>query len=345
MFEQTINILRFQACPAIRYRIEKELLNLPVPDSIRETEISSDERVKEVFSWQNPDGYFGEVFHGGWVPRENRKYSSTGAETGLRFLSEMGVSASNTRVKRALEVLLRDGWNRGYTKWNIFAPEVGLQGEDYIRATVFSYFGIEDTPFTTFEVTRALSLLDRFSTVKALNEIVLTYRGKSVYRNGTVLPEIYHIRLLAFTHSWRNEETVKRVVKAVENLCVLSPLSDVYIRYRSQLIAPARIYPRDLTRPLSSFTDRDWFPWFHTFELLARLGVIRSIPCFSSQLDELVGLLRLGKGYFPIKPKAAYFRKWSVYTGLALEKDWRAEKWKNDLTFRSLLILKYAGVL
>jgi len=39
-----------------------------------------------------------------------------------------------------------------------------------------------------------------------------------------------------------------------------------------------------------------------------------------------------------------YFQEWGANTGLGLAPDWRAAQRRiNDLTFRSLLILQYAG--
>jgi hypothetical protein len=103
------------------------------------------------------------------------------------------------------------------------------------------------------------------------------------------------------------------------------------------------LFPRDFLKSLKDFTSRDWFPWFHTFELFARLGVVRDIPQLLSQLDELKAILKQGEGFFKIKPNDYSFNKWSVYIGLALENDWKNERWMYDLTFRSLLILKYVG--
>ena len=80
-------------------------------------------------------------------------------------------------------------------------------------------------------------------------------------------------------------------------------------------------------------------------ELFARMGIVRKVPSLLQQANELKEILEEGDGIFPIKPHDGYFKAWSVYSGLALEDSWKNDRWKHDMTFRSLLILKYAGLL
>ena len=57
-------------------------------------------------------------------------------------------------------------------------------------------------------------------------------------------------------------------------------------------------------------------------------------------------LLQKVNGFFRIKPHAPFFIKWANNCrGLALEETWRGDRYQYDLTFRALLILKYAGLL
>ncbi|HYE80967.1 MAG TPA: hypothetical protein VEG39_02240 [Clostridia bacterium] len=345
MYNEVIKQLMEYSCPSIKYRIKKEILEEDSDMDQSQYEILQDSRVQYVFSWQNNDGYIGEVFHGGWIPQEKRKYSTTGAESALRFLREMGLSKEHEFIRRGLEALLREGWNKGSSKWNSYIPEIGLHGEDYIRSVVFSYYGIEDYDFIQTEIQRALEVLIRSEDIRNFDDITGVYKNKSFYNSAVVLPEIYHLRLLAFTYGWRNKESVGKVKECIEHLISLSPIPDIYIKYKSQLIAPAMLFPRDLSKRLSDFMDRDWFQWFHTFDLFARLGVVKDIPQLLDQLNELKAILQQGEGFFRIKPDDYGFKKWGCYTGLALEKDWKNDRWMYDMTFRSLLILKYAGEL
>lgn len=75
------------------------------------------------------------------------------------------------------------------------------------------------------------------------------------------------------------------------------------------------------------------------------MGIVKIVPSLLRQANELKGMLDEGDGIFPIRPHEGYFKAWSVYSGLALEDSWKDNRWKYDMTFRSLLILKYAGLL
>jgi len=151
--------------------------------------------------------------------------------------------------------------------------------------------------------------------------------------------------LLAFTKGWRNSKNTSALARALEQFIEFSPLPHIYIKSGSQLIAPAEIFPQDLKKNLIDFTPKDWFPWFHTIELFARMGIAKQIPALMQQVNSLKEILQEGNGFFPIKPGGRSFEKWSVYIGLALEDSWKSDRWKYDLTFRALLILKYAGML
>ena len=347
LFTPAISELLLKACPSISYRLRKEILGENVSFSDFRKEILKDTRVRYVFTLSKDDGYIGDVFHGGWIPEEKRKYCTTGAESALRFLAEMGVAPEENIVKNGLDLLLKPGWNRGTGTAHCFLyrPEIGLPGEDYLRATVFAYYSLEDFDFTRTELERTMGYFEQINKINSWDEITGIYRNKRYYNTTVFLPWSYHIKLLAFTRGWRSPENTAKTIKAVSHLIELSPIPDILVKYRGQLVAPAQIFPRNLRKSLIEFNDKDWFPWFHTFELFARMGIVQNVPILKNQASELLELLHRGNGFFPVKPKDFHFHKWSVYSGLALEENWREERWKYDLTFRSLLILKYSGLL
>jgi hypothetical protein len=342
MYAKVVEELLKNACPAIKYRVNKEILNKQEAFEFYQPKILEDKRVQYALSWQNSDGYFGEVFHGGWIPRAERKYSTRGAESALRFLAEMGFPKENPMIRKGLTALLTSDWNRGKSSWNVYDPGIGLFGDDLIRAAVFAYFKSEENQFMQQELDRTFACLEKIRGVNSVNEIIEKYKGKNVYKPGIALPWSYHLRLLAFTECWKSNSNVKRLAELIGQVIGLSPFPDIYIKYKSQFIAPASIFPKNLKKSLKDFVDQDWFSWFHTFELFARMGIVHEIPILKSQLHELKEILVQGDGFFRIKPKGYCFNKWSVYLGLALEEDWGKDKWMYDLTFRSLLILKYS---
>jgi hypothetical protein len=339
------NNLTEKACASIRFRTRKEILDENPDINEYLDEILADKRVQYAFSWQKEDGFLGDFFHAGWIPAVKMKYFGKGAEGALRFLSEMAVPDTYPIVNKCLKALLKDNWNPDPWKWStLFEPEIGLFGADNVRAVVFSYFGIEDHDFIQTEIQRTLGYVGAVSSIPSIEEITGTYNKKLFY-NGIPLPDLYNLKLLAFTKSWRNDEKIKTVAGAIERLIDLSPLPAIYIKTKSQLIAPARITPTNLKQSPLDLQPKEWFWWLHTMELFARMGIVRKVSILLRQANELKKIMQQGNGLFPVKPHDGAFKAWSVYSGLALEDSWKNDRWKNDMTFRSLLILKYADLL
>jgi hypothetical protein len=316
-----IDRLLDSACPSIQYRIRKEILcrstSLPEMSKLQD-QILRDEAVQAVIQSQSPDGWLAWNFHG---------YGSM--ESGMRLLCEKGVEADRPVLRRALLALetQADYLGRGVGKFGRVFDERGFGGAELIRAHLFAHAGKEEDHLVQ----------------KQIEELYQPYRGKLVFREGVCWPSIYHLRLLALSQSWRTPENHRLIVKAIRQIVRRSPLPNIYVKYRSQLIAPASFCMDDFHPDMSQLTDTGWMLWFHRMELLARLGIVGEIPELKRQVHFLAKILEEGQGLFARKLSHVYFHKWGSYTGLALEKDWRLPQRRiNDLTFRSLLILHHS---
>ena len=284
--------------------------------------------------WQQADGWLGGNFHG-----------KTGIEAGIRILCEKGVQRRQPVLAEALEALEKYGerLDEGIGKVGKILDEKGFGGSLMIRATVFAYAGVENKPFLQAQIRKALDEFKAVPSTNSLENIVEMYRGKLVFKPDVQWPSIYHLRLLAFTYSWRTIENQKLVAEGVKRLIKLSPLPNISVRSKSQLIAPASFCMHDFNPEMGLMDDAHWMMWFHRMECLARLGVINAVPELQGQVDALESLLDTD-GYFTKKLSHSYFTKWGGYTGLRLELNWRTPEHRvYDLTFRSLLILHYAN--
>jgi hypothetical protein len=325
------------ACPSIQYRIRKEILcqstSLPEMRKLQD-QIWRDEAVQAVIQSQSPDGWLAWKFHG---------YGSM--ESGMRLLCEKGLEADRPVLRRALLALERhtDHLERGLGKFGKVFDERGFGGTELIRAHLFAHAGKEENHLVQKQIEQALQAFKSATRLKWLEELYQPYRGKLVFREGVCWPSIYHLRLLALSQSWRTPENHKLIVNAIRQIVRLSPLPNIYVKYRSQLIAPASFCMDDFNPDMDTLTDVSWMLWFHRMELLSRLGVVNEIPELKRQVQFLAKILEEGQGLFTTKLSHAYFHKWGSYTGLVLEKDWRLSQRRiNDLTFRSLLILHYS---
>jgi hypothetical protein len=329
----SLNRLLTFACPSVRYRIRKELLCQPpeLPGMINvQKQILQDEAVREVIESQGSDGWLAWSFHG---------YNSM--ESGIRLLCEKGVEANQPVLERALDSLEKhtNRLERGLGEVGKILDDLGFGGSQTIRAYLFAHAGKEEIPLVKKQIEQTLEVFKFVCTVESLESLYQPYKDKLVFRKGIRWPSIYHLRLLSLTKNWRTPKNYKMILESIRQIVRLSPIPHIYVRYKSQLIAPASFCMDNFHADLNRLTDAEWMQWFHRMELLSRLGVANQIPQLKQQIQALADMLQAGHGSFVKKLNHIYFKKWGAYTGLMLEKDWRHPQRRiNDLTFRSLLI-------
>ena len=339
--DAAIDYLLRNACASIQYRTGKEILGEPVDSPQMQAlqgQILAEDAVREILALRGEDGWLGGTFHGAKEP-----------ESGIRFLTEKGVEGTHPVIQDALEAIRRrgdrfdDGSLQRVGK-ALDACRVG--GSQMIRACVFAYAGVEDDAVRT-QVTEALSALEFVSGVQRMQDIyTLNKDGKPVFRAGMPWPSIYHLRLLAATQSWRTPENRTMLAAALNRLVELSPVTEMKLLYRGQMISPASFCMNDFAMDMAALGPKEWMMWFHRTELVARLGVLPALPAAVAQVDTLREHLRQNGGLFTMDLSHYYFTKWTQYLGLALERDWKDTAHRVcDLTFRSLLILKYTGLM
>lgn len=325
-------------CPSIQYRLRKEVLNdsPSLPEMIElQDQIRQEDAIKAISNLQGADGWLAWNFHG---------YNSM--EAGMRLLCEQGVEPNRSMLARALSALemCTDRLERGLGKVGKILDDLGFGGAETIRAYLFAHAGKEEIPLVQKQIEEALRVFKSATQVKSLEELYQSYKGKFVFREGACWPNIYHLRLLALSQSWRTSENCQMMAQSIRHIVKLSPIPNISVRYKSQLIAPASFCMDNFTPDMENLTDAEWMQWFHRMELLARLGVVGKIRGLKQQAQTLAKILEEGQGLFTKKLNHTYFQKWGAYTGLALEKDWRLPQRRiNDLTFRSLLILHYSN--
>ena len=211
-----------------------------------------------------------------------------------------------------------------------------------ISATVLAYAGLENNDIVQAQIKQALSGFQGVLEIRSISELVDNYRQKLIIKPGKLWPSLYHLRLLAYTRSWRTSENCSLLAYAICRLIDLSPIPNFYLRKGTQLVAPASFCMDDFSDNMDQMNDKQWMMWFQRMELLARTGVVKEVPALQDQITHLKNLLE--NGFFTRKLSHNYFRQWNCYTGLMLENDWKAEFHRvNDLTFRSSLLLFYSS--
>lgn len=354
--QNAIDILLSRASPSIRYRVKRDILQEPRTQAIDAlyTEILREPGVEYAFSLQRQGGYPGEVFHSGFNP--NGRYpGKPGVEGIVKYLLEKGISADDPRMKAGFEALRQESW-LGQSKgiWCAYYPELGLYGPEFIRTALLASAGVADEDELRTATQEAVDVFERLRNVSSMGELTesMTSGGQTfaVFRTGVRFPEWYHLKLLAYSPFWRKGPERAAVVEGIKKLISFSPLPVVRVRLKSRWLAPAAIVLRDLKVNLSDLAAEgwdhpNWAAWFQTFELFARMGIVRDIPELERQAGQLKEILAAGNGFFHAKLPFSYFSNWSVYTGMALETDWRGGRGVHDLTFRSLILFHFCGLL
>lgn len=251
-------------------------------------------------------------------------------------------------IERALDALSKSD-NRlslGIGKVGRMLDDLGFGGSQRIRAAVFAYTRLNNESFIGDEIEKALMCFRFIRKVERVSDVYSKYRNKLVFKPGILWPDIYALRLLAFTNSWRSVENMAIISEAIHRLVLLSPIPQIYVRHKSQLIVPGSFGMNDFDPVLDQLDDAGWMMWFHRMEMLARLGIKKSIPHLQTQLERVNGFIDQGSGLFNKHVNHNSFKKWGAYSGLMLERDWRSPKRREyDLTFRYLLILHYLNYL
>jgi hypothetical protein len=333
--EKLLNEYLKNSCPSIQLRIRKEITkeNLVVKDNKKfEKLILQGNTINTILNWQMPDGYFGTRLH--TPPSNSKVWSHEGC---VRYLLEMGLSAKFKPLKNALYIMLEDScWEKEFKD----SKAGEILGCGIIRASLFSQAGLHTYDFIEDYIKNALGSFEIIARAKSVSDMIIPYKNKNIYVNGKCLPTVYDFRILAFTFSWRTESNIEMLKKAYKNLYKWLPFSLAYIKAGSQLIAPFG----SIHLPVNSdFDESIGFPWFDFYELSARMGLITNKSPFYKHFQNLFSEVLKTKGAnFSTLDKKAYIR-FSSYSGLALEDNWKINQNKiNDLIFRCGLINFYS---
>ena len=102
---------------------------------------------------------------------------------------------------------------------------------------VFAYAGEDHSAIVQEQIEAALQGFEYLQSVEAIEQISRPYKGKLIFKPGVLWPSIYHLRLSAFTDSWRTPENLKTALIGIKRLVKLSPVPEIHVLDRSQLMA------------------------------------------------------------------------------------------------------------
>lgn len=350
LFKSTIDVLVADACPSIQYRLRTEILGESASSAANrklQKQILDDPLVKEVFSWQLPDGHFGRTLTEdmlGTAEMLKIVHGRNGLEQAVKILHEKGVSVKNEHVASALAVV------------DAIPPKARIDG---LLALANAYFGRRERDCSARAVSNSLPKFEMLSKLTAIDEVV--GKGKKrVFRRGVLWPDVGDLAVLAHTEKWRNPANTDAVKAAVANACCFYPepenVSGQFIRWGTEDEWGTYEFVWFKLSPELPGMAHEWTrTWFKNLEHLSRMPFLLDVSTVRPLAESLMSLLDKGDGWFrEATDERSYLRWLWAYDGMALEAgnylkppyQWHSEDGRiRDLTFRCLLVLHNFGLL
>lgn len=331
------------AGPSIQYRTKKEIIkyiSLEEEQALQD-QILREKDIKYIFENRQPDGWLGTCFHS----RMRGANSLDVCEVALRFLAEKGITLNHPIFSGAMNA---------YLTRNRFDPVYDGSGkldDDYkypsmgpwlVRSSGIARSGYENSIDISKDIYYSLnSFLNVLKYNNIEEAISMSKNGKYYFKDNVLWPCIYHLKILAYTHSWRTAENIKQLARAIDHLLSFPVFEhQVYTKINSFYASPCDAF---IQPPIEKFDAlKVKGIWFDKMDLLLRCDIIK----YSKYLMNEISILKEtidNNGVCQAYIDETYFKNWGAYSGLRLEENWRTEAKKRcDITFRALLILHYS---
>lgn len=368
-FSNSVSYLLKYANPSIKKRVKEEVLNsLTLEESNEyERQILQEPNIKRCFASQLENGWFCYGFHG----TNNNSGQFENQETCTKYLGEKAIGKNNQTLKRSMEAFINipldDLCYR--TKGKIFDEfRYAANGQNLIRCACIARCGYEDVINIQSQIKLSLDSFKRVLEVDSILDISRPRKGKPIKSNPSGIyylfndyekwPCRYHLDILAHTSSWKTEDNIKMLAKAIEkmmrtdrpelngltanswvgySLGTLGCFPSQGLSVKVNCLLPSPILLQNFDK--KELFNMEYIEWF------ARCGVIKYLPALEEVVNEILNSID-NDGICRINVLDANFLDWGPYAGLQLETDWKTETKRNcDITFRALLIAYYANFI
>jgi len=357
MKQKMIELLLENANPSIKKRVKSEVLNnLTTKESAAyQNQIISETTIQGIIAAQHPDGWVGKDYQNGGI--------YTGHGCAIHHLTEKAVDRNTPVLAKAMEALANTPVNharygRGFDYDEFKYPGMGakLQNSAYIAAA--NYGDVYDI---SSHIQLSFDSIKRVTEVDSVFDMLHTKRknGQTIYvfNDHEKWPCTVHFQILSRTQSWRSNENIKIVAKAVNQMMQTDDPALVSFIPGSQVgcfgggfpaqgmtVKGSGLYPSPILCPVGK-DGKDYNGLYHFahIETFARCGIITHVPKLQEVVAEIAGSID-SDGVCRLKNVCERLFRTGKYYGMQLETDWRAKMRKDcDITFRALLILHYSG--
>ena len=349
-YGKSIDFLLDKANPSIRLRVKKEILeNISAAEEERlQSEILNEKIIRFMMSKQRENGWIGLGFHG-----SNKNAGQwDNQETATKYMGEKGLKGTPVldRAMNAYEATeLTDPCYE--TKGRYYSEfEIPAFGQNMIRCACIARAGYAEEIDIAPQIGVALESFRRVTEVDSILDVSRPSKKCRLFNPGERWPCRYHLEILAFTESWRNEENVSMVAEAFQRLMRTDrpEIANTPVAcWVGHAVGPLWYYPEGYslrTNAINRFGEEGTRRVnFEKIEWLCRCGLYPYLPELRSEVEYIAEHIG-SDGVCDIPFYENEFRNWGPYSGLQLETDWRSGTRRlSDLTFRAMMILFFSG--
>jgi len=360
-----IDFLLENASVVIQYRLRKEILH-DLSESEEEQlleQIYQTPHFQLVASYAKPNGYIGSGMHSwdNWRGQTLHETPLQDGETAARLLSYYAIPKTHALVRNFVTAM-RDEDTLGH-EFSYIPPEVerfetrflGLNSGYCLMLLVYVMQALlgygDDNELDVFRDI-ALQAHRSFLEVKALSDITKTRANKSRYNylyieEDTFCPSVNHLTMLAYTKSWRTEESMAMMAQALNHRnAILPDDTDLKVRIKSNYYSIGLLFRKYKPFRLDEVASNGTMPttlYRRVLTEIAMLGVgervdiIRESVANVAQALEADGVLRLPRG---MRFSAKNVEYPTAYADVRLEPDYRRRyALECDLTFWAVQFL------
>jgi len=350
--QKIIDYLIENADPSIILRVKKEVLSSLSREEESDllSKIIHQKIVQIIIQSQKPDGWIGNSFHGQSAKLGAGMYDNM--EVGLRYLAEKGFPPESEYISKAVNsFLLKEPFDAAY---RIKPPKPPATDYTYtaiglylVRSSIIIRAGYEFTfPPNDFidirhDIEFSFKTFTNVLTYNSLDDVIDTGKKMLCFKQGVLWPCSYHLRMLAHSRGWRNEQNISLLADSVNHLLSFPQADDmVYTYVKGQYVAPCFAFIHLQAKNIGLMDENNIS--LDLMELFARCGIVKRVEKLKIMYESLLALVDDDLNV-NINLNRRKDHGWGPYFGFALEENWKEKiRMKCDVLFRILLIIHYA---
>ncbi|MBQ8201446.1 MAG: hypothetical protein IJZ74_06735 [Clostridia bacterium] len=360
--QRSVDFLLSHAGPVIQYRLHREILRdvSPAEETRLLETVQQTPLYRQMESYRKPNGYIGIGMHSG------EKYKETPLQDGeaaARLMAYYGIPRENEIVQAFVAALrdeetLRQEFSYCHAEYKRFENRYrGLRNGCGLMVLVYTMqalLGFDDEvvqPFVDTSYEAFVHMLDvrQLTDTAKVDENSRRRYNYPCMTEDAYFPCQYHLETLAHTSSWRTEERIERLARAVDHInAIMKPDDSVHVKLGGTCYVPYWAYCRTM-KPFE-LDDTPHTALRKTITCLARATGDRTRVVQQSVANVLQGLQE--DGVLRLCFSSPYRRKQfrdavsmpSAYSEIGLETEHRSERsmWC-ELTFWAVQLLHILG--